>query len=84
MRSGVGSPFMSGELGVALCAFLLCPPGVRVAANTPLFFALRGRKSGYGGGAASLASSTPAATRTGGGRLRDLRTLVWTSRTNLA
>jgi O-antigen/teichoic acid export membrane protein len=28
--------FVLGELGVALCAFLLCPPPVRAAANTPL------------------------------------------------
>jgi hypothetical protein len=25
-----------GEFGVALCAFLLCPPQVRAAAKTPL------------------------------------------------
>ncbi|HYW36644.1 MAG TPA: oligosaccharide flippase family protein [Terriglobales bacterium] len=28
--------FVLGELGVALCAFLLCPPQVRAAAKTPL------------------------------------------------
>jgi PST family polysaccharide transporter len=28
--------FVMGEVGVALCAFLLCPPHVRAAANTPL------------------------------------------------
>jgi PST family polysaccharide transporter len=28
--------FVMGELGVALCAFLLCPPPVRAAAKTPL------------------------------------------------
>ena len=28
--------FVLGELGVALCAFFLCPPEVRVAAKTPL------------------------------------------------
>ena len=38
MRSGVGSPFVFGEMGVALCAFLLCSPEVRVAANSPLAF----------------------------------------------
>ena len=27
---------MLGELGVALCAFLLCPPEVRAAAKSPL------------------------------------------------
>jgi O-antigen/teichoic acid export membrane protein len=28
--------FVMGEFGVALCAYLLCPPEVRAAANTPL------------------------------------------------
>jgi len=34
--SGACVAFVLGELGVALCAFLLCPPEVRAAAKTPL------------------------------------------------
>jgi polysaccharide transporter, PST family len=34
--AGACAAFVLGELGVALCAFLLCPPQVRAAAKTPL------------------------------------------------
>jgi O-antigen/teichoic acid export membrane protein len=34
--AGACVAFVLGEFGVALCAFLLCPPKVRAAANTPL------------------------------------------------
>lgn len=34
--AGACIAFVLGELGVALCAFLLCPPEVRAAAKTPL------------------------------------------------
>ena len=34
--AGACVAFVLGELGVALCAFLLCPPEVRAAAKTPL------------------------------------------------
>ena len=34
--NGACVAFVLGELGVALCAFLLCPPQVRAAAKTPL------------------------------------------------
>lgn len=34
--AGACVAFVLGELGVALCAFLLCPPQVRAAAKTPL------------------------------------------------
>jgi O-antigen/teichoic acid export membrane protein len=34
--SGACVAFVLGELAVALCAFLLCPPEVRTAAKTPL------------------------------------------------
>lgn len=34
--SGACVAFVLGEVGVALCAFLLCPPEVRSAAKTPL------------------------------------------------
>ncbi len=34
--SGACVSFVLGEVGVALCAFLLCPPEVRAAAKTPL------------------------------------------------
>lgn len=35
--AGACVAFVLGELGVAVCAFLLCPPEVRAAAKTPLF-----------------------------------------------
>ena len=35
--SGACVAFVLGEVGVTLCAFLLCPPEVRAAARTPLF-----------------------------------------------
>jgi polysaccharide transporter, PST family len=35
--AGACVAFVLGELGVALSAFLLCPPAVRTAARTPLF-----------------------------------------------
>jgi PST family polysaccharide transporter len=34
--AGACIAFVLGELGVAVCAFLLCPPQVRAAAKTPL------------------------------------------------
>lgn len=34
--AGACIAYVLGELGVALCAFLLCPPEVRAAARTPL------------------------------------------------
>jgi O-antigen/teichoic acid export membrane protein len=34
--AGACVAFVLGEVGVALCAFLLCPPQVRAAAKTPL------------------------------------------------
>jgi len=34
--AGACVAFVLGEVGVALCAFLLCPPEVRAAAKTPL------------------------------------------------
>ena len=34
--AGACVAFVMGEFGVALCAFLLCPPQVRAAAKTPL------------------------------------------------
>ncbi len=34
--SGACVAFVLGDVGVALCAFLLCPPEVRAAAKTPL------------------------------------------------
>jgi O-antigen/teichoic acid export membrane protein len=34
--AGACIAFVLGELGVALCAFVLCPPQVRAAAKTPL------------------------------------------------
>jgi O-antigen/teichoic acid export membrane protein len=34
--TGASVAFVLGELGVALCAYLLCPPEVRAAAKTPL------------------------------------------------
>jgi hypothetical protein len=34
--AGACVAFVLGEFGVALCAFLFCPPQVRAAANTPL------------------------------------------------
>ena len=34
--AGACVAFVLGELGVALCAFLLCPPEVRAAAKTPV------------------------------------------------
>jgi PST family polysaccharide transporter len=34
--AGACIAFVLGELGVAICAFLLCPPQVRAAAKTPL------------------------------------------------
>ena len=34
--AGACIAFVLGEVGVALCAFLLCPPQVRAAAKTPL------------------------------------------------
>jgi O-antigen/teichoic acid export membrane protein len=34
--AGACIAYVLGELGVALCAFLLCPPEVRAAAKTPL------------------------------------------------
>jgi O-antigen/teichoic acid export membrane protein len=34
--AGACIAFVLGEFGVALCAFLLCPPEVRTAAKTPL------------------------------------------------
>jgi O-antigen/teichoic acid export membrane protein len=34
--AGACVAFVLGEFAVAFCAFLLCPPGVRAAANTPL------------------------------------------------
>jgi O-antigen/teichoic acid export membrane protein len=34
--TGASIAFVAGELGVALCAFLMCPPEVRAAAKTPL------------------------------------------------
>jgi O-antigen/teichoic acid export membrane protein len=34
--AGACVAFVLGEFGVALCAFLLCPPEVRAAAKTPL------------------------------------------------
>jgi PST family polysaccharide transporter len=34
--AGASVAFVLGEFGVALCAFLLCPPQVRAAAKTPL------------------------------------------------
>ncbi|HLX85540.1 MAG TPA: oligosaccharide flippase family protein [Terriglobales bacterium] len=35
--SGACLAYVLGEVGVALCAFLLCPPEVRAAVKTPLF-----------------------------------------------
>jgi O-antigen/teichoic acid export membrane protein len=35
--SGACVAYVLGEVGVALCAFLLCPPEVRAAVKTPLF-----------------------------------------------
>jgi peptidoglycan biosynthesis protein MviN/MurJ (putative lipid II flippase) len=34
--AGACIAYVLGELGVALCAYLLCPPEVRAAAKTPL------------------------------------------------
>jgi O-antigen/teichoic acid export membrane protein len=34
--AGACVAFVMGEFGVALCAFLLCPPQVRAAAKSPL------------------------------------------------
>jgi O-antigen/teichoic acid export membrane protein len=36
--SGACVAFVLGEVGVALCAFLLCPPQVRAAARTPVLW----------------------------------------------